>query len=186
MSYIRSWFVPDFIACFPFQLFEQTANNMEAGSQKTSYQKLLRLMRLPRLFRFFKIMKVLNQIKILQEYRWYVKIMNKLKMNEGIVRMIQGVIATIVITHLFACFWFLTSKIDDFNPDTWVARKGIVDETNFVSYTYSLYWAVQTVITLGYGDIPAVTSFEILLSLFWMLFGEIFYSFIVATYTTII
>lgn len=45
---------------------------------------------------------------------------------------------------------------------------------------------MQTVITLGYGDIPAVTSWEILLSLFWMLFGEIFYSFIVATYTSII
>jgi hypothetical protein len=45
---------------------------------------------------------------------------------------------------------------------------------------------MQTVITLGYGDVPAVTSWEILLSLFWMLFGEIFYSFIVATYTSII
>jgi len=124
---MRSWFVPDFIASFPFQLFEQEANNMEMSEQKTSYQKLLRLMRLPRLFRFFKIMKVLNQIKILHDYKWYVKFMNKLKMNGGIVRMIQGCIATVVITHLFACFWFLTAKIDDFNPDTWVAREGIVD-----------------------------------------------------------
>jgi hyperpolarization activated cyclic nucleotide-gated potassium channel 1 len=39
---------------------------------------------------------------------------------------------------------------------------------------------------LGYGDVPAVTSWEIFLCLFWMLFGEIFYSFIVATYTAII
>lgn len=51
---------------------------------------------------------------------------------------------------------------------------------------HSLYWATQTVITLGYGDIPAITTWEILLSLIWMLFGEIFYSFIVATYTSII
>jgi hypothetical protein len=53
--------------------------------------------------------------------------MNNLKMNGGLVRMIQGVIATIAITHLFACFWFLTAKIDDFIPDTWVVRMGIVD-----------------------------------------------------------
>jgi hypothetical protein len=39
---------------------------------------------------------------------------------------------------------------------------------------------------LGYGDIPAVTTWELLLSCVWMLFGEIFYSFIVATYTSII
>lgn len=143
-------------------------------------------MRLPRLYRFLKIMKVLKSIKILHHYRWYQRTMNRLKMNGGIVRMIQGCIATVVITHLFACFWFLTAKISDFGPETWVARKGIIDEDNFTCYIYSLYWAMQTVITLGYGDIPAVTSWEIFLSLFWMLFGEIFYSFIVATYTAII
>ncbi len=100
--------------------------------------------------------------------------------------MIQGCIATVVITHLFSCFWYLTSKIDDFTPETWVVRKGIADQNNFTCYIYSLYWAVQTVITLGYGDVPAVTSMEMLMCLFWMLFGEIFYSFIVATYTSII
>ena len=58
------------------------------SEQKTSYQKLLRLMRLPRLFRFLKILRILKSIKILQEYRWYVRLMNKLKMNGDIVRMI--------------------------------------------------------------------------------------------------
>jgi hypothetical protein len=84
-------------------------------------------MRLPRLFRFFKIMKVLNAIKILHTYRWYQRFMNNLKMNGGIVRMIQGCIATVVITHLVACLWFLTSKINDYEPETWIARRGIVD-----------------------------------------------------------
>ena len=100
--------------------------------------------------------------------------------------MVQGMLATVIITHLFACFWFLTSKINDYDPDTWVYRMKLLDADNFTCYIYSLYWATQTVITLGYGDIPAVSTIEMLLSLFWMLFGEIFYSFIVATYTSII
>ena len=87
-TYLRSWFVPDFVASFPFQLFEQSANEIMISEQKTSYQKLLRLMRLPRLFRFLKILRILKSIKILQEYRWYVRLMNKLKMNGDIVRMI--------------------------------------------------------------------------------------------------
>jgi hypothetical protein len=99
-------------------------------------------MRLPRLYRFLKIMKVLKSIKILHHYRWYQRTMNRLKMNGGIVRMIQGCIATVVITHLFACFWFLTAKVSDFGPETWVARKGLVDEDNFTCYIYSLYWAM--------------------------------------------
>jgi hypothetical protein len=151
-----------------------------------NYQKLIRLMRLPRLYRFLKIMKVLKQIKFLNNYKWYNRMMNKLKMNGGILRMVQGVIATVVITHLFACFWFLSAKIEDYDIDTWVYRMKLVDADSFTSYIVSLYWSVQTVITLGYGDIPAVTTIEILLCLVWMLFGEVFYSFIVATYTSII
>lgn len=143
-------------------------------------------MRLPRLYRFLKVMKVLKSIKVLNNYRWYQKMMNKLKMNGGIVRLISGMVATIVITHLFACFWFLTAKVSDYNPDTWVYRRNIVDSDNLTGYIYSLYWSVQTVITLGYGDIPAVTTPEILISLVWMLFGEVFHSFVVATYTSII
>ena len=85
--------------------------------------------------------------------------------------MIQGMIATTVLMHLVACFWFITAKTDHFNPDTWVFRKGLLDMDDYTLYLWSFYWSMQTVITLGYGDIPSVTSAEILMSLVWMLFG---------------
>ena len=94
--------------------------------------------------------------------------------------------AAVVITHLFACFWFLTAKFDDFNPNTWVVRKKLLDSSPGTQYLYALYWSTQTVVTVGYGDIPAVTSAEITLSLFWMVFGVGFYSFIIGNYSSII
>jgi len=97
--------------------------------------------------------------------------MNKLKMNAGITRMITGIIITIVVTHLMACFWYLSAKIADFGPDTWVFRKQLLDAEPLTLYVWSLYWSVQTVITLGYGDIPAVATMELYLSLVWMLSG---------------
>lgn len=100
--------------------------------------------------------------------------------------MITGIIVTLVVTHLFACFWFLTAKIMEYDPDTWVYRKHLVDSDNYTQYLWSLYWSVQTVITLGYGDVPALATMEILLSLVWMLGGQLLFSFIVSTYTTII
>lgn len=51
---------------------------------------------------------------------------------------------------------------------------------------YAFYWSAQTVITLGYGDIPAVTTAEMILSLFWMTFGVAFYSFIIGNFSSII
>lgn len=49
-----------------------------------------------------------------------------------------------------------------------------------------MYWSTQTVVTVGYGDIPAFTSSEIIISLFWMVFGVGFYSFIIGNFSSII
>jgi len=39
---------------------------------------------------------------------------------------------------------------------------------------------------VGYGDIPAVTVSEMIICLFWMVFGVGFYSFIIGNYSSII
>lgn len=80
-------------------------------------------MRLPRLYRFLKIMKLIMAIKVLNKFPWYQKLINNLKMNGSILRMISGVIGVIVLMHLVACFWYLSAKSNDFDPDTWVYRK---------------------------------------------------------------
>eukprot|EP00347_Sterkiella_histriomuscorum_P004721 403359363 len=179
-NYIQTSFIIDLIACFPFQVF---AGEMPSGG---SYQKLLRLLRIPRLFKLLRIIKVLKQIKFLRENKTFGKIMKKLSMNTAIVRMVQGMVASVIITHLFACFWFLSAKFDDFEPDTWVVRANLLDEDYLIQYLYSLYWSTQTVITVGYGDIPSVTPIEMIISLFWMIFGVGFYSFIIGNYSSII
>ena len=53
-------------------------------------------------------------------------------------------------------------------------------------YLIAIYWAFQTVTTVGFGDIPAVTVSERVLALFWMIFGVGFYSFTVGNLTSII
>ena len=51
-------------------------------------------------------------------------------MNAAIVRMITGMLTSILMTHLFACFFFLSAKFDDFSPDTWVYKLNLVDESD--------------------------------------------------------
>lgn len=95
-------------------------------------------------------------------------------------------ITAVLVTHVFACFWYLCANLEDLGPETWVARKGLVNEPEIVKYLYAMHWATQTVTTVGYGDIPANTVSEIFLSLIWMLVGVIFYSFIIGNFTSII
>ena len=49
-----------------------------------------------------------------------------------------------------------------------------------------MHWATQTVTTVGYGDMPAKTPSEIMLSVIWMFIGVFFYSFIIGNFTSII
>lgn len=82
-----------------------------------------------------------------------------------------------LMIHLVACFWYLIAKIDDFDEETWVVRMHMQDDDNFTLYITSVYWTVQTITTVGFGDIPAVTVMEKIIAIGWMIVGVGFYSF---------
>lgn len=67
--------------------------------------------------------------------------------------------------------------INNLSPVTWVAKLGIQDESNGVKYLTSMYWAVQTLTTVGYGDIPVSTNIETIVAMIWMALGVGFFSF---------
>jgi hyperpolarization activated cyclic nucleotide-gated potassium channel 2 len=82
--------------------------------------------------------------------------------------------------------WFLFAKLDDFGPDTWVVRKNYIDKDAGTQYLASIYWALQTLTTVGFGDINAVTVTEKVITIFWMIFGVGFYSFTIGNLSQII
>lgn len=43
-------------------------------------------------------------------------------------------------------------------------------------YIYSLFWAVQTITTVGYGDLTPYTDKERIIAILLMFFGTGFYS----------
>jgi hyperpolarization activated cyclic nucleotide-gated potassium channel 1 len=75
----------------------------------------------------------------------------------------------------------MAARIDDFSPDCWVVRRGILNSSTLDQYLNSVYWAFTTVTTVGYGDIYAYTQLEMLLSITWMITGVGFYSFTIGS-----
>ena len=45
----------------------------------------------------------------------------------------------------------------------------------------SMYWAITTMSTVGYGDITSYTEAEQILAIIWMLFGVCFFSFVIGS-----
>jgi hypothetical protein len=51
--------------------------------------------------------------------------MDKVKLNAGVQRMIITLVFAFFSVHLISCFWYMSAKFNDFNPDTWVARLNV-------------------------------------------------------------
>lgn len=90
------------------------------------------------------------------------------------------------MVHLMACFWFLAASLEDNLFLTWVGARHLVDSSSPYQYLNSLYWAFQTVTTVGYGDFTCFTPSEYILATLWMCIGVTFYSFTIGNVSSII
>ncbi|CAI2370128.1 unnamed protein product [Moneuplotes crassus] len=182
LNYAKGWLTIDVIACIPFTLIGILVGWNLGGSTG----KLLRLARLPRLYKMIRILKVFNFIQVIQTNSKIKAFLDFLKRYSGILRLMKTVVYSFLVIHLISCLWYGIAKAQGSNPDTWLARGGYQDKSEFYLYLLCVYWALQTLTTVGFGDITAKTEVELYVTIFWMIFGVIFYSITVSNLASII
>ena len=168
VNYLKTWFVIDVLACAPVDLAMRASDgtlgcSFEIGgcdvrtshndSQALKLFKLLRIFRLLKLLRLFRVSRLVNRYQdVLIYYHSFISI--------GRVNLL-----VIMISHWIGCLFGLTHEWDaDINK----GRRWLL----------SVYWAVQSITSVGYGDIPAVNSSGQVLSIFTMLVGVVLVSWI--------
>ena len=62
----------------------------------------------------------------------------------------------------------------------------MIDESWFFQYIVSIYWALQTLTTVGFGDITIITDMERSFAILWMIVGVAFYSYSIGTITNLV
>jgi hypothetical protein len=95
-------------------------------------------------------------------------------------------VGIIFTTHVVGCLWYMLAMADGFEPLSWVVRQGIQDESVNMKYLQSIYWALQTLTTVGFGDIGAKTVNERIFAMLWMLIGIAFYSIMFGNITNLL
>jgi hypothetical protein len=182
-NYLTGWFVLDVVSSFPFDLINMS-DDSEAST--SGYHNLLRLLRLPRLYRLFRITRILKLVKETKDSEFVEKLQDLLSLNTAVVRTASFAVTVLVVVHIVGCFWFLLAKLENFEPDCWVVRNGLLDEPKSAQYIASIYWAFTTLSTVGYGDIVPKTPSERVFGIIWMMLGVGFYSFTIGSLTSIL
>jgi len=89
------------------------------------------------------------------------------------------------LSFSFFFFWFVI--ISHLLALGWLAQTGTNNSVNpFEAYVTAIYWVIQTLTTVGYGDISPVTSAQKIYTMVVMLFGAGFYGYIIGNVASLL
>lgn len=141
------------------------------------------------------VFRALAAIKLPPLYRAFKQALEKRGMfvHETYVRVVLVFIFAIFYSSMLACAWFSVScRRQDMREclldgHSWVARDPALDiDLPASRYSRSLHFVVQTLFTIGYGDISPVSNREIVFALFLILNGSLFYAFMISSITSLL
>jgi CRP-like cAMP-binding protein len=153
--YSESWLWLDLPGSVPVELIDVAWYGAAGHSGALG---LLRMLRLFRLLRLLRLLKIDEYVEVLE---------NATDMNLRFTRIIFMVLKVLFLAHVLGCFWFGMHMINSGDPEvpTWARvyddGRAVQDDTPLeVQYIYSIYWAVTTLTTVGYGDVVPVNDSE--------------------------
>lgn len=164
-KYLKTWFCFDAASSFPFEDV--------TGALPTDNLQVLKIMKLGKLLRMVKLMKLqasgFETLSHVLDDAVHSKIGRLLSRRYGI-----------FLQMLLVCHW-LASGMKIVDDGFLTSDPGMWSE-----YLGALYWAMQTLTTVGYGDLVASSNNERAYSIFAMVIGGAFYGYVIGAVTSMV
>jgi len=164
--YCKRWLWIDSLTVFPFRYIWDRDENYDDVTGPADFEFIRRggfgrIIRIVRLLRVFKLKK--NFLK-LESYIDFSATMT------GIFGFLKLCVIILLIAHWLACIWHLVAVIAlEDHPETWLTQSNLVDSSWIDRYVGSIYWAIMTMTTVGYGDVSPITRNEKIVAVLAML-----------------
>lgn len=166
-KYLYGWFIVDFASIIPFDVLTMLASGAVA-----KFLGRLRMVRLLKLVRMVKIMRIYK--------RWE----SRIAVPYAYIALMNFSLLLTICGHWMACLWAIIGLngeegknwIDLVLQDIYLSGS---EATSWQIYGASLYWAITTITSVGYGDIIPQSVPEMRWCTILIMFGSILWAYII-------
>jgi ankyrin repeat protein len=166
-KYTSTWLIFDVISTIPSELARQVSPK---ALREYGFFNMLRLWRLRRVSAMFAR---------LEKDRYF---------NYFWVRCIKLLCVTLFAVHSAGCFYYLLAARYPTPKHTWIGAymEDFHTESLWIRYVTSMYWSITTLTTVGYGDLHAQNTGEMIFVIFYMLFNLGLTSYLIGNMTNLV
>lgn len=173
--YFKSWFLIDLLSIIPFDVMGLLL------AQSTVRQ--LQILRVLRIFKLTRLARIIGAARIAKRWEAY------LSLSRALLNLIRFIIAIVLLVHWFACAYRLMPILEqqDDNWATFYFKAGSIDDIDpFRLWIVGMLWSSQTIVTVGYGDVPARTDGERVMCIICILCGGFVFAYVVGAVCSIV
>ncbi|CAD8179143.1 unnamed protein product [Paramecium pentaurelia] len=105
------------------------------------------------------------------------------KSQKGIISLLKLILTLMYILHMFSCIWYFNSNLSD---ESWIQSKQLDQQSWQIQYLEAFYFAIVTMLTIGYGDNVPKCSNEKIVAIFFIMGACLWFSYSVNTIGIII
>ncbi|OQR81564.1 Voltage-gated Ion Channel (VIC) Superfamily [Thraustotheca clavata] len=177
LAYLKGWFSVDLISTIPIStVVTWFYPNIKTNALNTA--RIFRSLKLARLLKLARMRKIGMIISKWEEEGFA---------NQSLLSLLKILFFVFFLAHLVACVWFYAATTNSYS---WASVAGFMADDHahkqFLQYLSSLYWAIVTMATVGYGDIVPKTKVEVILAMFVMVIGVVMFGYVIGNITALV